>query len=333
VPLNSIEQSASIPIVVSSDDGYAMQLAVAIRSLLDSLSHPHKVALYVLDGGISTSNKDLCEASWNNGLSSLHWIQPDAEIFADLQVNTRFTIASYYRILSAEFLPESLDRVVFTDPDVLFFGDVSEVFALDLHNNPIAAVQDAYCPFVYNRYGMKNYRQAWDFVFDQPAIPNLPRRSPVMRQPYFNAGFLVIDLARFRREQIGRTLLRYCHENRDRLIWADQCAMNACLGDRWQKIDPAWNVTPPVFGMPNHRVSCFDRETFDRIRSHPAMLHFAGSEKPWHFGSEHPYVAAYFEAMDRTKWKSWRPAPSSLVVPRKRKRSLPYRIRRWLMGG
>lgn len=328
--------STVIPVVVSSDDGYAMQLAVAIRSLLDTLTASQKICLYILDGGVTPSNKERCQASWSGGgggLVSVEWIQLNEDAFVGLRVNTRFTIATYYRILCADLLPKNLDRILFTDPDVLFRRNVEEVFAMDLGANPIAAAQDAYCPFVHNRYGMPNYRLAKEYVFDQPAIPGLPRRSAMLSQPYFNAGFLVINLESFRSEEMGQTMLRYCHENRDRLIWADQCALNACLGARWSKMNAAWNVTPPVFNMPNHRVSCYDRETFDRIRSDPAMLHFAGSQKPWHFGCHHPFVDDYLAAIDRTAWHSWRPVHSVLKAPVKRKLSLRYKIKRWLLGG
>ena len=319
-------------VVVSSDDGYAMQLAVAIRSMLDSLADGQSIALYVLDGGISSQNRDRCEASWSGPLKFVEWIQLEQEAFAGLAVNARFTIATYFRILCAELLPASLDRVLYTDPDVLFLKSVADIFDLNLNGNPIAAVQDAYSPFVDNRCGMRNYRRAREYVFDRPAIPGVTRGSKISRQPYFNAGFLVIDLKQFRQEQIGPALLSYCHENRERLIWADQCALNACLGHRWCKMDAAWNVTPPVFNMPNHFVSCYDRETFDRIRTDPAMLHFAGSEKPWHYGCQHPFVENYFSTIDRTRWQSWRPAPTTLKTPIKKKLSLAYRIKRWLVN-
>jgi lipopolysaccharide biosynthesis glycosyltransferase len=309
-----------------------MQLALAIRSMLDTLADGYRIALYILDGGISSSNKERCEASWSGNVDSVEWIQLNEDAFAGLKVNARFTIATYYRILCAELLPNSLDRVIFTDPDVLYLKSISHVFGLDLLGNPIAAAQDAYCPYVDNRYGMPNYRRAREHVFNKPALPGIKNRSKLSSQPYFNAGFLVIDLECFRREQFGKAMLEYCHQYRENLIWADQCALNACLGSRWRKMDAAWNVTPPVFNTPNHRVSCYDRETFDRIRTDPAMLHFAGSQKPWHFGCQHPFVDHYFAALDRTEWRYWRPVPTVLEAPIKKRLSLQYRIKQWLLG-
>ena len=106
--------------------------------------------MYILDGGVSSSSKERCQASWSGGLASVEWIQLNDDAFAGLRVNTRFTIATYYRTLCAELLPTNLDRVLFTDPEVLFLKNVAEVFAMDLNANPIAAAQDAYCPFVDN---------------------------------------------------------------------------------------------------------------------------------------------------------------------------------------
>jgi lipopolysaccharide biosynthesis glycosyltransferase len=76
-------------------------------------------------------------------------------------------------------------------------------------------------------------------------------------------------------------------------------------------MDAAWNVTSPVFDLPSHENSCYEQDTFKRIRKTPAMLHFAGPQKPWQYGNKHPFVQAYFDVIDRTQWSGWRPMPES----------------------
>lgn len=301
----------SSPIVVSADDRYVMQLAVGVRSLLDTLAREELVNLYVLDGGISAANRERCLASWNCDRSTVvEWICPDAAPYAGLQISSRFPVASYFRIAAAELLPQTVDRVIFTDPDVLFLESPLPLLELDLQGCPIAAAQDAFCPFVDNRIAMTNYRRARGHVCGTRAVPTASSGSPQARQPYFNAGFMVLDLGMFRRERIGEQLMRYCLDYRDRLLWADQCALNACLGGRWMKLDDAWNVTPPVFRFPGHDVTHYDRVTFDRIRSRPSMLHFSGLHKPWHQGCDHPFVGAYWDVVGRTSWRGMVPVPN-----------------------
>jgi lipopolysaccharide biosynthesis glycosyltransferase len=322
---------------MAADDGYAMPLAVAVRSLLDTLEPGESPALYVLDGGLSPENRDRCVASWDGMCASVQWIRPTAAAHAGLPTSPRFPIASYFRISIAELLPADIDRAIFVDPDVLFLRSPLALLGLDLEGCPIAAVQDAYCPFVNNRIAMGNFRRARRHVCGIPALPDLPPRSPIARQPYFNAGFLVMDLATFRRERIGRRLLKYCRDNHDRLLWADQCAFNACLGDRWSKLDDAWNVTPHVFTFPGHEVTHYDQPTFDRIRSRPYVVHFSGVHKPWHEGCGHPFVNAYWDVVARTAWRGSRPAPTPprAIKARSARSIRPFVRRAWrlLTGG
>lgn len=121
--------------------------------------------------------------------------------------------------------------------------------------------------------------------------------------------------------------MRYCRDHADRLLWADQCALNACLGGRWLKLDDAWNVTPPVFRFPGHEVTHYDRATFDRIRSRPSMLHFSGLRKPWHVGCDHPFVDAYWNVVARTSWRGASPTPPETTPP---PAAATSRVRGWL---
>ena len=334
-PLTRTPQA--MPIVVCADDRYAMQLAVAVRSLLDTLVGDQSVTLYVLDGGISSANRERCLASWGGGRSTVEWICPAATSYAGLQISSRFPVASYFRISAAELLPPVIDRVILTDPDVLFLASPLPLLELDLHDRPIAAAQDAFCPFVDNRVAMANYHRARGHVCGTRAIPTVSSRSRLARQPYFNAGFMVMDLAMFRRERIGEQLMRYCRDHRDRLLWADQCALNACLGDRWLKLDDTWNVTSPVFRFPGHDVTHYDRVTLDRIRSRPHMIHFSGLRKPWHEGCDHPFVRAYWDVVARTSWRGSGPVPKESMSPgdavASRANGWPMRLARWLRGG
>ena len=46
-----------IVVVCAADDGYAMPLAVTIRSLIDHLGKDRRVQLFVLDGGLSAASR------------------------------------------------------------------------------------------------------------------------------------------------------------------------------------------------------------------------------------------------------------------------------------
>jgi lipopolysaccharide biosynthesis glycosyltransferase len=298
-----------VAIVVAADDGYAMPLAVAVRSVIDSLDAGLTLNAFIIDGGISDENRQRCLASWQSSNTNTIWLKPHKDLLSQFVSSDHFTVATYYRLFVSELLPQTLSRVVYLDPDMLCLESISQIYNAELQGNPVAAAQDIYCPFIDNRIAMSNYSDAMPYVYGLVAIPDAEERKTPPTQPYFNAGLLVMDLDQFRENKIAETLRDYCIRFRGNLLWADQCAANACLGDRWTQLDKKWNVTTPVFEVPDHRVTFYDQHTFERIKSRPACLHFAGPRKPWHFGSDHPFVKSYLEMVDRTAWRGWRPMP------------------------
>jgi len=319
-------------LVMSADEGYAMQLAVAIRSLLDHMGSDEKLELYVIDGGLTAESKMKCEASWNGPLNELRWIQPPKKKFSRMKASDHYSIATYYRLILSDLLPDKLNRVVYSDPDVLFFKSLASIFCLDLHEKILAAVQDPYCPYIDSRIGLANFKEVREYVFGLAAVPPCQGNPVNPNQPYFNAGFFLADLEIYRRDGVGAKLLKYCVDHRDELLWADQCALNACLGDRWQPLDASWNVIPHVFETPDQYLAIYDQSTLDRIRTSPAMVHFAGPRKPWSMNSSHPFTQTYLNTIDRTSWNGWR--PTETVDPLRMDSTTPQSVwkfyRNWL---
>ncbi|MCY2974888.1 MAG: glycosyltransferase family 8 protein [Planctomycetota bacterium] len=303
-----------VAIVVAADNGYAMPLAVAVRSVIDTLGENKHLKAYIIDGGISDENRKRCLASWESFNTSIVWLKPEKDLLNQFVSSDHFTVATYYRLFVSELLPSSLPRVIYLDPDMLCMESVSQIYNIDLHGNPIAAAQDVYCPFIDNRIAMGNYSDAMPYVYGLVAIPDADERKTPPTQPYFNAGLLVMDLDQFRKNKIADTLRDYCIRFQGNLLWADQCAANACLGYRWTQLDNKWNVTTPVFEVPSHSVTFYDQQTFERIKTKPACIHFAGPKKPWHFGSDHPFVNSYFDMVDKTDWRGWRPVHEAREV-------------------
>ena len=315
----SQDTAHTVHVVIAADDGYAMPLAVAVRSILDHLDPSVTLDLAVIDGGIEAENKERCERTWraagDGGLTDacraprcrVSWLTPDSLPLDRLVVDEHFTLAAYFRLLVGDLLPPEVERILYVDPDVLFRANITGLFALDLRGSLLAASQDAFCPYVDPRRVIADFPGRRKWFYEGCAIPDAAERGIPPDQPYLNSGMLLVDLARFRQEHVGAQLLDYCRENNGRLLWADQCAINAVLGHRWLPLDAAWNVTPAVFRTRDHRRTIYDKATFERIRSTPAMIHFAGKSKPWHVGCRHPWRKAYRAAVERTAWAGWRP--------------------------
>ena len=60
------------------------------------------------------------------------------DMFDDAPVNMHFTKEMYYRLLASKMLPESEERVLYMDPDILIRGSVEEFYQLrsEEHTSP-----------------------------------------------------------------------------------------------------------------------------------------------------------------------------------------------------
>lgn len=61
------------------------------------------------------------------------------ELFADAPVFRHYTKAMYYRLLASRILPDSVDKVLYLDPDILILNPVSPLLDLPLEGNLFAA--------------------------------------------------------------------------------------------------------------------------------------------------------------------------------------------------
>ena len=299
----------TIDVALASDDRYAMPLAVAVRSLVENLATGTKIRLFILDGGLTEQSRERLRASWSGYDVDVQWVKPDLSRLAGVAVSGHIPLASYFRLLAADLLPESVGRLLYLDSDVVVLRDVTELSATDLRGHPIGAVQDQNAWLVSRPNGLVTWREL-----------GLPES-----QKYFNAGVLLLDLARWRRERIGSQVLAYVTENRARIRWHDQDGLNAVLGRQVLELDPRWNVSIQ-FDAASDDTPPRETDAAALVRD-AFIMHFSSRVKPWHTDSLHPSKALFFDYLARTAWAGFRPTLPSTGLPAPRWRTIARHLR------
>ena len=280
-----------IALVCAADDGFAMPLAVALRSALDSLAEPHRLAAFVLDGGIREGNRARLERSLASPRLELRFVAPDPQVLARIQHRGRVSHATYFRILAADLLPPDLARAIYLDADVLVEADLARLWSEPQRGLPVLAVRDAGAPTVSSPRGLLNHRELG-------LAPELG---------YFNAGVMLLDLALWRAEGLASRLLGYLESHPDAIRWWDQDALNAVLAGRWGELDPRWNQTPQCWEPAQGEADPLTPERRALAIRDPWIVHYSTWSKPWHWSCAHPARGKFFEVLDCTDWAGWRP--------------------------
>jgi lipopolysaccharide biosynthesis glycosyltransferase len=273
--------SNSIVVALGADERYSVPLAVAVRSLLDNAFDPRRLEIWILDGGLSPRTVERLWRSWEPTQARLSIVSADLDRLEGLpRMGSRLSSATYLRLFMPEMLTER-DRGIYLDADTLVLSDLGELWKVELQEQPIAAVQEAYVPYVSSDNGLMNWR---DLGLEPDA-------------KYFNPGVMILDLARWREENITLKVIRYLTSQTEFVRWHDQDALNAVLAGRWRELDRVWNVTP-YWDRPEHRLGS-NVDILQRVR----ILHFLSDAKPWLPGYEHRGHLKLFQAyLRRTDW-------------------------------
>ena len=119
---------------------------------------------------------------------------------------THISTAAYYRIALPSLLPY-VDKIIYTDTDVLNFCDLSEMYSLEFKD--------------------KMYFMG---TLDQIGLLNELKQLGVYTQKYMNAGILLMNLKAIREDGIEQKIRRYIFSHY--LDHHDQTAINsACYGN------------------------------------------------------------------------------------------------------
>ena len=180
----------------------------------------------------------------------------------------------YYRLLSAQVLPEKLDRVLYLDPDVLVINPVRPLYDTDLEGNLMAAATHtgllAGITDPVNRVRLENYEA----------------------EAYYNSGVLLMDLEAMRREVRPSDIFDYAREHADILLLPDQDILNGLYGARILGVDDSlWNYDARRFDR--YRLVSQGEKDMDWVAEHTAILHFCGKRKPWNRSYQGRFAALY----------------------------------------
>jgi len=294
-------------VVIAADDRFGMPLAVTLRSALDNLAADRKLVVYVLDGGIKDLTKTRVLASLPAGRYQIEWLTVDAAALAGLPVSGHINLVSYYRILLPRVLPTSINRVIYLDADLLVCADLARLWDCDLGDHLCLAAQDCAAPYLDASQVLANYERCRRYLGSAWPVPNFRELRLSPQAAYFNAGVMLVDLARWRTEDLSARLLACLGEHREHVLWWDQYALNVVLAGRCGPLDLRWNQGSHAFIYPSWQQSPFDRETYARFRDDPYIVHFTTRFKPWRPLCPHPWSKQFFECVDRTQWAHWRP--------------------------
>ncbi|HVN62446.1 MAG TPA: glycosyltransferase [Gaiellaceae bacterium] len=258
--------SGEILLVAAADEAYAGPAALALLSAAESTTHP--VGCAILVDSLTPATTERVAAAFAHAGVPLQLVELDADCFAALPVHERLSRTTYGRLYLSH-IQTTAERILWLDGDTLTVASIDELVSVDLNGAAVAATQDVVVPFVSSPYGVT----AWQRLGLLPATG------------FFQAGVMLIDIARWREQQIEARTLDYARNAHDESTLADQGPLNAILAGNWMPLEPRWNARAKMDWSIAIGRWVVSRWGIQR-RQDFAILHFFGARKPWR--SDHP---------------------------------------------
>lgn len=211
----------NIPIFLSADNNYAPFIATTIASICDNTKS--FCNFYILDGGISEENKEkICELKQQFNNFSIEFFKIDTDkYFKNFITESYITMAAYYRLIIADLFPH-LNKVLYLDVDIIAKGDISELYKTDLGESVLGAVRDQ---------GDKQYIAKLKKNIEMDDSSN-----------YFNSGVLLINLKKWREQNITQKLFSIEKKYRGKLLCNDQDVLNKAFENNYKMLPQKFNA-------------------------------------------------------------------------------------------
>ncbi len=267
-----------VPVLFTFDKYYVVAAEVAIFSLLKNASPTYQYNLYVLYRNLPTKSqrklKSIVQKFQNAAIEFIDMTSLDYK-YSDLPSKKHFSKEIFYKLTAAEIFSQ-YDRILCSDVDVVFTGDISPSFFM-FENEPFyfAGVGQ-----IIKSTRMDTYKQ--DFS----------KKEQDILKYEINAGFLLINLKEIREKSMQKTLTDFYLNNFHRTPLPEQDTLTLCC---W----PALKFLPAKYNIYNY----YNEKDIDPASltdefvelnkeenplsilkdalAHPIMIHFVGVEKPW----------------------------------------------------
>ena len=123
-----------VPVVFAFSNNFAMPASIAIKSLIENKNVSTEYDIFVIYDELSEQVKQKIET-----ITDINWLKIDDKIFDKAPSNSYWTKSVYYRLVIPQLIKE-YDKVIYSDVDVLFKSDLSEIFNCGIENTYWAGV-------------------------------------------------------------------------------------------------------------------------------------------------------------------------------------------------
>jgi len=211
-----MDTKREVHIAIAFDQNYSKFFYVVAGSVFDHHA-PGTVVFHAIVTGLSEDELARVKKFVADGGQTILFYHIDSEFVSRFVLNGKWTAAAYYRLFFPSLVPADLERILYLDMDTIVTRNLQSFYELPMDSYPMAGVYDVH-------------------VRIQPLL------GIESEGEYFNSGVMLIDLPRWRLQNISEKAIDYLLKYPEHILYVDQCALNAVLKDNWKRLDIHYNL-------------------------------------------------------------------------------------------
>ncbi|HCX61044.1 MAG TPA: glycosyltransferase family 8 protein [Clostridiales bacterium] len=251
-------------ILVTLNSNYIEQLIVMLTSLVKS-DVDEKFDVYVVHSSLDEEDIILINSNVCKDRCKIIDVKIPSSMFNKAPVTDRYPKEMYYRIFAVQYLPESLDRILYLDPDIVIINSISSLYNMEMGDNFFAAASHV----------SKSLKKINEIRLDMPEDST-----------YINSGVMLLNLKALRKNQNIHDVYEYIENKKAFFLLPDQDVINGVYADKTVLIDAMiYNLSDRYLYLYNANPKNISTKKDIRwITYNTSIIHYCGKNKPWKNG-------------------------------------------------
>lgn len=281
-------------VIYHSSDSFSAVTGTSIISLLENNKGADQIHILYIEKEISEDNKGKLKSIVDKYGRELEFMKmPDwsGELGTMLHTSKSDWLGfGYNRLFLTKYIPDNIDRVLYLDSDTIIERSIEELWNINMNNYYFAGVDDCLSRSYRRICGLKG------------------------NGVYCNAGMLLINLKKWREDQVIESFINTIYQNNGYFIFNEQSIINSVFEGEIYVLPLYYNVYSLVFKFEYQELMklrkpyryTYDEALYNEARNNPAITHYTGlfciKHRPWIKNSDHPHKQAFLNYYRLTPW-------------------------------
>lgn len=281
-------------VIYHSSDSFAEVTGVSMISLFESNKSMDDIHVLYIERGMSEQKKEILHSVARKYGRELEFMEmPNWSEKLNIELKSckaGWLGFGYNRLFLTEYIPDNVDRVLYLDSDTVIEASLDELWNVDMDGCYMAGVDDCLS---------SKYRSIVDLGDNGT---------------YCNAGMLMINLKKWREDNITKSFIQMLYENNGYFVFNEQSILNSMFSGKVKILPQKYNVNSLVYlfeydelmKLRKPRNFSYSKQEFYEARNHPIITHFTGNfyvhRRPWIENSDHPHKDAYLKYREISPW-------------------------------